>query len=166
MTATEVIQRQEEKMRILGPVLGRLQSELLSPLIIRIFNIMLRNGLFMQAPDILRSQELNIEYVSPMALAQRSQELQSIIRGLELFGSLAQTMPVMDYIDENGLIKQVIEILGLPAKMIKSDGQVQQIREERAAEQQQQMEMQQQMAESQMAKNAAPLAKVVQDGSQ
>jgi len=166
MTATEVLQRQEEKMRILGPVLGRLQSELLSPLIIRIFNIMLRKGLFQQAPDILQSQELNIEYVSPMALAQRSQELQSIMRGLELFGSLGQTMPVMDYIDENGFIKQIIDILGLPAKMIKSDAQVQQIREERAAEQQQQMEMQQQLAESQMAKNAAPLAKVVQDGSE
>jgi len=166
MTATEVLQRQEEKMRILGPVLGRLQSELLSPLIIRIFNVMLRKGLFQPSPDILQSQELNIEYVSPMALAQRSQELQSIMRGLELFGSMAQTMPVMDYIDENGFIKQIIDILGLPASMIKSDGQVQQIREERAAEQQQAMEMQQQMAESQMAKNAAPLAKVVQDGSQ
>ena len=166
MTATEVLQRQEEKMRILGPVMGRLQSELLSPLIIRIFNIMLRKGLFQQAPDILQSQELNIEYVSPMALAQRSQELQSIMRGLELFGSLGQTMPVMDYIDENGFIKQIIDILGLPAKMIKSDAQVQQIREERAAEQQQQMVMQQQLAESQMAKNAAPLAKVVQDGSE
>ena len=166
MTATEVLQRQEEKMRILGPVLGRLQSELLSPLIIRIFNIMLRNGLFQPAPDVLQSQELNIEYVSPMALAQRGQELQSIMRGLEIFGSLGQTMPVMDYIDENGFIKQIIDILGLPAKMIKSDAQVQQIREERAMEQQQQMEMQQQMAESQMAKNAAPLAKVVQDGSE
>ena len=166
MTATEVVQRQEEKMRILGPVLGRLQSELLSPLIIRIFNIMLRNGLFLPAPEILRSQELNIEYVSPMALAQRSQELQSIMRGLELFGSMAQTMPVMDYIDENGFIKQIIDILGLPAKMIKSDAEVQQIREERAAQEQQQMAMQQEMAESQMAKNAAPLAKVVQDGSQ
>ena len=166
MTATEVLQRQEEKMRILGPVLGRLQSELLSPLIIRIFNIMLRQGLFQPAPDILQSQELNIEYVSPMALAQRSQELQSIMRGLELFGSLGQTMPVMDYIDENGFIKQIIDILGLPAKMIKSDAQVQEIREQRAAEQQQAMEMQQQMAESQMAKNAAPLAKVVQDGSE
>ena len=53
MTATEVLQRQEEKMRILGPVLGRLQSELLSPLITRVFNIMLRNQLFMAAPDIL-----------------------------------------------------------------------------------------------------------------
>jgi hypothetical protein len=166
MTATEVLQRQEEKMRILGPVLGRLQSELLSPLIIRIFNIMLRNGLFQPAPGVLQSQELNIEYVSPMALAQRSQELQSIMRGLEIFGSLGQTMPVMDYIDENGFIKQIIDILGLPAKMIKSDAQVQQIREERAMEQQQQMEMQQQLAESQVAKNAAPLAKVVSDGSE
>ncbi len=72
----------------------------------------------------------------------------------------------MDYIDENGFIKQIIDILGLPAKMIKSDAQVQEIREQRAAEQQQAMEMQQQMAESQMAKNAAPLAKVVQDGSE
>ena len=166
MTATEVLQRQEEKMRILGPVLGRLQSELLSPLIIRIFNVMLRQGLFQPSPDILQSQELNIEYVSPMALAQRSQELQSIMRGLELFGSMAQTMPVMDYIDENGFIKQIIDILGLPASMIKSDGQVQQIREERAAAEAAAMEQQQQLAESQMAKNAAPLAKVVQDGSQ
>ena len=164
MTATEVLQRQEEKMRILGPVLGRLQSELLSPMIIRIFNIMLRNNLFQIAPAILRSQELNIEYVSPIALAQKSSELQSIMRGLELFGSMAQAMPVMDYIDENGLIKQLINILGLPAKMIKSDAEVQQIREERAQQQQMQMEMQQQLNESQVAKNAAPLAKVVQNG--
>jgi hypothetical protein len=164
MTATEVLQRQEEKMRILGPVLGRLQSELLSPMIIRIFNIMLRNNLFQMAPAILRLQELNIEYVSPIALAQKSSELQSIMRGLEIFGSMAQAMPVMDYIDENGLIKQLINILGLPAKMIKSDAEVQQIREERAQQQQMQMEMQQQLNESQVAKNAAPLAKVVQNG--
>ena len=166
MTATEVIQRQEEKMRILGPVLGRLQSELLSPLITRVFNILLRNGLFMQSPDILQQQELKIEFVSPMALAQRGQELQSLMRGLEIFGSLAQTMPVMDYIDENGLVKQIISILGLPAKVIKSDAEVEQIRADRAEQEAQQMEMQQQMAETQMAKNAAPMAKIVQDGSQ
>ena len=166
MTATEVLQRQEEKMRILGPVLGRLQSELLSPLVTRVFNIMLRNQLFITSPDILAQQELNIEYVSPMALAQRGQELQSLMKGLEIFGSLAQTMPVMDYIDENGLVKQIISILGLPAKVIKSDVEVQQIREDRAQQEAEQMEMQQQMAETQMAKNAAPMAKVVQDGSQ
>jgi len=164
MTATEVLQRNEEKMRILGPVLGRLQSELLSPLIIRVFNIMLRQGLFQQAPDMLQQQELKIEYVSPMALAQRSQELQALMRGLEIFGSMAQTLPVMDYIDDNGLVKQIIDILGIPASVIKSDQEVQQIREERAAEQQAAMEQQQQLAETQMAKDAAPLAKVIQDG--
>jgi hypothetical protein len=75
-------------------------------------------------------------------------------------------MPVMDYIDENGLVKNIIDILGLPAKVIKSDAEVEQIRTERAEQEAQQMEMQQQMAETEMAKNAAPMAKVVQDGSQ
>ena len=72
----------------------------------------------------------------------------------------------MDYIDENGLVKQIISILGLPAKVIKSDAEVEQIRADRAEQEAQQMEMQQQMAETQMAKNAAPMAKIVQDGSQ
>jgi hypothetical protein len=166
MTATEVLQRNEEKMRILGPVLGRLQSELLEPLIIRVFNIMLRNKLFMPAPDILQKQELNIEYVSPMALAQRGQELQSIMRGLEIFGSISQALPVMDYIHEAGLVKNIIKVLGLPAKVIKSDQEVQQIRQERQAQQQQQMEVQQALQESQVAKNAAPAAKVLMDGAE
>jgi len=166
MTATEVLQRNEEKMRILGPVMGRIQSELLEPMINRVFLIMLRNRLFAEAPAILANQEIDIEYVSPMAIAQKGQELQNVMRGLELFGSLAQSMPVMDYIDENGLVKQLIQTLGLPARMIKSDKQVEAIRMERQEAQQQQMQMQQQMAESQMAKNAAPLAKEVLNGSE
>ena len=72
----------------------------------------------------------------------------------------------MDYVDENGLVKNIIDILGLPARVIKSDAEVEEIRAQRAEQEAQQMEMQQQMAETQMAKNAAPLAKVVQDGSQ
>ena len=126
---------------------------------------MLRNRLFAEAPAILANQEIDIEYVSPMAIAQKGQELQNVMRGLELFGSLAQTMPVMDYIDENGLVKQLVQTLGLPARMIKSDKEVQGIRMERQEAQQQQMQMQQQMAESEMAKNAAPLAKEVLNGS-
>jgi hypothetical protein len=159
MTATEVIQRNEEKMRILGPVLGRLQSELLQPMILRVFNIMLRNRLFLQAPEILAEQEIDIEYVSPMALAQRSQELQSLMRGLEMFAQISPLAPVQDYIDENGLVKQIISLLGLPAKMIKSDKEVMMLREQRAAAQAQQAEMMQQMQESQIAKNAAPMVK-------
>ena len=164
MTATEVIQRNEEKMRILGPALSRLQSELLQPMILRVFNIMLRNKLFQVAPEVLSNQEIDIEYVSPMALAQRSQELQSLVRGLELFTQIGQIAPVQDYIDENGLVKQIINLLGLPAKMIKSDAQVQQVREQRAAAQAQAMQMQQAMQEAQMAKDAAPMVKELNRG--
>ena len=164
MTATEVIQRNEEKMRILGPALSRLQSELLQPMILRVFNIMLRNKLFQVAPEVLANQEIDIEYVSPMALAQRSQELQSLVRGLELFTQIGQIAPVQDYIDENGLVKQIINLLGLPAKMIKSDAQVQQVREQRAAAQAQAMQMQQAMQEAQIAKDAAPMVKELNRG--
>ena len=164
MTATEVIQRNEEKMRILGPALSRLQSELLQPMILRVFNIMLRNKLFLVAPEVLSNQEIEIEYVSPMALAQRSQELQSLVRGLELFTQISQVAPVQDYIDENGLVKQIINLLGLPAKMIKSDAQVQQVREQRAAAQAQQAQMMQAMQEAQMAKDAAPMVKELNRG--
>ena len=164
MTATEVLQRNEEKMRILGPVMGRLQSELLQPMILRVFNIMLRNKLFQSAPEILNNQEIDIEYVSPMALAQKGQELQSLMRGLELFGQIGQIAPVQDYIDENGLIKQIIRITGLPARMIKSDKQVAALREQKAAAQQQQMEMMQSMQEAKIAKDAAPMLKELNRG--
>jgi hypothetical protein len=161
MTATEVTARNEERMRILGPALSRLQNELLQPMIIRVFNIMLRNNLFVQAPQMLAGQEVDIEYVSPMAIAQRSQELQSIMRGLEVFGSISQVSPVTDYIDENGLVKTIINVLGLPAKMIRSDAQVRQKREQQAQQQQMQMQMQQELAGSEIARNSAPMVKAL-----
>ena len=161
MTATEVMQRNQEKMRILGPVIGRLQQELLQPLIIRVFNIMLRNKEFLPAPEVLTNQQIEIEYVSPVALAQKGTQLEGIMRGLELFGSISQIAPVTDYIDENGLVKQIINILGLPAKMIKSDKEVEQLRAVRQEQQAAQAQMQQQMMQSEQAKNAAPLVQAI-----
>ena len=151
-------------MRILGPVLGRLQSELLQPLITRVFNVMLRRKLFSEAPQMLNQQEIQIEYVSPMALAQKGQELQSIMKALEIFGSISQIVPVQDWLDESGLVKHVSSTLGLPAKLIKSDAEVSQMREQKAVQAQQQMEQQQLLQETEMARNAAPLAKVISDG--
>jgi len=162
MTATEVVQRNQEKMRILGPVLGRLQSELLQPMIIRIFNIMFRNNLFPEAPEVLINQEIDVEYVSPMALAQKGEELNSIVKGLELFGNISQLAPsTLDYIDPSGLVKNIIKILGLPATMIRSDAEVQQIAEEKAEAEQQQIQAQQELAQSEMARNAAPAIQAV-----
>jgi len=161
MTATEVIQRNEEKMRLLGPVLGRLQSELLKPLIDRTFNIILRKNLFQPAPDFLAGKDIEIEYVSPLAKAQKSTELQSIMRAIEIMGSLANVAPVFDHVNMDKLVRHLADIVGVPQKILKSQSQLD---AERKQKEQQQAEMQQ-MQQLQQAAEAggklAPLAKAL-----
>ena len=161
MTATEVIQRNEEKMRLLGPVLGRLQSELLQPLIDRVFNILLRNNQFAPPPESLSGVNIDIEYVSPLAKAQKSTELQSIIRAVEILGSLANVAPVFDYVNFDNLVKHVADIVGMPQKLLKSQGEVQEMRNQQAQQQQEQMQMQQAQQVAKMAGDAAPMAKAL-----
>jgi len=161
MTATEVIQRNEEKMRLLGPVLGRLQSELLKPLIDRVFAILLRSNMLPQAPEFLSGREIEIEYVSPLAKAQKSTELQSIMRAVEILGSLANVAPVFDYVNFDNLVKHLADIVGMPQKLLKSQSQVNAERQQAAeqAQQQQQMAQMQQVAEA--GGKIAPLAKAM-----
>ena len=111
--------RNEEKMRLLGPVLGRLQSELLKPLIDRVFNILLRNNQLPPAPEFLSGQDIEIEYVSPLAKAQKSTELQSIMRAIEILGSLANVAPVFDYVNFDNLVKHVSRNCWCATKIIK-----------------------------------------------
>ena len=161
MTATEVMQRTEEKMRILGPVLGRLQSELLQPLITRCFNILLKQNKFLQPPEFLQNQVIEIEYVSPIAKAQKSGDLSSIMRGIEVFGAVQQVSPVFDYLDADGLVNHLKDVIGLPAKILKSRAEVEQIREERKAQQEQMQQMQSEMQMAETAGKAAPAIKAV-----
>ena len=161
MTATEVVQRNEEKMRLLGPVLGRLQSELLRPLIDRTFAILLRKKLFKPAPDFLSGVDIQIEYVSPLAKAQRSSELQSIMRAIEIFGSLAQVSPVFDHINIDNLVTHLADIVGVPAKVLNSKSEVNAIRQQKQQQQDQQMQMQQMQQIAQAGGAVAPLAKAL-----
>ena len=161
MTATEVIQRNEEKMRLLGPVLGRLQSELLKPLIDRAFSLLIRKDLFGPIPEFLSGQDIEIEYVSPLAKAQKSAELQSIMRGIEIMGQLSNVAPVFDHLNMDKLVKHLMDIVGVPQKVLKSSSELQDEREQAQQQQaqQQQMNQMQQVAES--AGAAAPMAKAL-----
>jgi hypothetical protein len=161
MTATEVLQRNEEKMRLLGPVLGRLQSELLQPLISRSFALLLRAGLLPPAPEELQGQDIDIEYVSPLAKAQKLTDLQSMLRGFEVMMQVAEIAPVMDYLDSDKLVQYLVEVTGIPARVIRSDEEVARIRRQAQQAQQQQAQMQQAMMQSEQAKNVAPLVKAV-----
>ena len=161
MTATEVIQRNEEKMRLLGPVLGRLQSELLKPLIDRVFNILLRNNQLPPAPEFLSGQDIEIEYVSPLAKAQKSTELQSIMRAIEILGSMANVAPVFDYVNFDNLVKHLADIVGVPQKILKSQSQVNAERQQAQQQQQEQMQMQQVQQLAKAGGDIAPLAKAL-----
>ena len=161
MTATEVIQRNEEKMRLLGPVLGRLQSELLKPLIDRVFAILLRNNMLPAAPEFLSGRDIEIEYVSPLAKAQKSTELQSIMRAVEILGSLANVAPVFDYVNFDNLVKHLADIVGVPQKILKTQSQVNAERQQSAQQQEQMQSMQQLQQVAKAGGDIAPLAKAL-----
>ena len=161
MTATEVIQRNEEKMRLLGPVLGRLQSELLKPLIDRTFSILLRKNLFRPAPEFLAGKDIEIEYVSPLAKAQKSTELQSIMRAIEIMGSLSNVAPVFDHINMDKLVRHLADIVGVPQKVLKPQSQLNAERQQAQQQQQQMQQMQQLQQVAEAGGKIAPLAKVL-----
>jgi hypothetical protein len=161
MTATEVIQRNEEKMRLLGPVLGRLQSELLKPLIDRTFSIILRKNLFRQAPEFLSGKDVEIEYVSPLAKAQKSSELQSIMRAIEIIGSLSNVAPVFDHINMDKLVRHLADIVGVPQKILKPQSQLNAERQQAQQQQEQMQQMQQLQQVAQAGRDIAPLAKAL-----
>ena len=163
MTATEVIQRNEEKMRLLGPVLGRLQSELLKPLIDRTFALILRKNLFKPAPEFLSGKDIEIEYVSPLAKAQKSSELQSIMRAIEIMGSLSNIAPVFDHINMDKLVRHLADIVGVPQKILKPQSELNAERQQAQAQQEQMMQMQQLQQVAEAGGKIAPLAKALPD---
>tara|TARA_R100000700_G_C3167815_1_gene142726 strand:+ start:157 stop:1746 length:1590 start_codon:yes stop_codon:yes gene_type:complete len=155
MTATEIIQRQEERMRVIGPVLGRLMNEMLRPLIDRVFSLMLRADMIQQAPEILQGRNVDIEYVSPLARAQKSSSLNSTMKALEILMPLAQMLPVGDHIDPDGLVKHVTESLGVPKTTLRSSAEIQETRQARAEAEQKQMQA---MEDAQDVQNVAQIA--------
>lgn len=149
MTAFEVAQRQSEKLRLMSPMLGRIQSELLSPIIDRVFNIMLRNGEFGPIPQALQGTETKIRYLSSLALAQQSTDAQSIVSTLQIGAQMDQMAaqtgrpPVTGNIDMDMSFRIVARDSGFPPEAMLSEEDVQGDRQRAAESQQQEQEIQQ-----------------------
>ncbi|MGB8275368.1 MAG: portal protein [Alphaproteobacteria bacterium] len=134
-TATEVLARQEEKLRLMGPHLGRIQSEFLDPLIDRVFAIMLRAGRFPDPPQaLIENPDLKVVYVSPLARAQKASEGQSIMRTMEAVAPLAAADPaVWENFDIDETARAVAEAFGTPAKLLRDPEDVQARRQQKQA---------------------------------
>jgi hypothetical protein len=132
MTATEVAERHEEKLLMLGPVLERLHNELLDPLIDMTFTRMIEAGLVPPPPPELQGMELNVEFVSMLAQAQRAIGTNSVDRYVANLGAVAGFKPdVLDKFDSDQWADVYADMLGVDPKLIVPSDKVALLREAR-----------------------------------
>lgn len=150
MTAREVAERHEEKLLSVGPVVERLQPELLDRVIDRTYDIMDVNGIIPEPPSELEDQDIEVEYISLLAHAQKMIGTSAIEQTAAFVGSLVEVWPEarhkfdpLEAIDEYG------DMTGVPANIILSDDVVDEkiAAEAEQARQAQQMESAERMAE-------------------
>lgn len=166
ITAEEIARREEEKLIVLGPVVERMNNELLNPAIDRGFAMALRAGLLPPPPEELEGQQLRVVYVSLLAQSQRLVTTGSIDRYSGFIGGLAkfqaeagESVSVIDKLDIDQAADEYADALGVPPTIVRSDDKVAELREQRAkAEQAQQM--------AAMAQPAAQAAGAVKDLSE
>jgi hypothetical protein len=156
ITAREVAERHEEKMLQLGPVLERLQDELLDPLVDRTFGILMRSGLLPPPPDDLQGADLKVEYISIVAQAQKLLGVTAIERFVQFTGTVAQIdQGVVDKVDFDKAVGAYGVALGVPANMLVDDETVAAVRAQRAAAAQAQAQGEAMMKASEGARNLA-----------
>ena len=132
MTATEVAERHEEKLLMLGPVLERLHNELLDPLVEITFTRMLSAGIVPPAPEELQGMDLNVEFVSMLAQAQRAIGTNSVDRFVGNLGAIAQMKPdVLDKFDSDQWADIYADMLGVDPSLIIADKDVALVRQAR-----------------------------------
>lgn len=136
MTATEVQTRYELMQRLLGPTLGRLQSDYLDPLIQRTFNILLREGQFPDLPPELEGQDssMDIVYTGPLVRAQRSDIALGTTRWLATAAQMSEYYPeAMDIPNMDEILRGYGTMEGVPARFMNPDNVIKKKRRDRNA---------------------------------
>lgn len=164
MTATEVIERTNEKGILLAPTIGRQQSEYLGPMIEREMDLMAELGLLDPMPEVLREAqgEYTVTYTSPLSRAQRSQEVSGAMRTLETALNIVNATQDPSHLDQfnfDVIIPQIAEIQGVPPSWMAGEEEVAKKRGERAQMQKAQMEIQAAPAAAAMIKAQAVAGK-------
>lgn len=159
MTATEVAERHEEKLLMLGPVLERLHNELLNPLIDITFTRMLEAGILPPPPPELQGMDLDVEFVSMLAQAQRAVGVNSVDRFVNSLGGVATVKPdVLDRFDSDQWVDVYSDMLGVDPNLIVPGDKAALVRQARAqqAQQAQQAALMNQAADTVQKMGATP----------
>ena len=139
VTATEVLEKKEEKLLTLGPVGKQIDGGFLDPFFDRLFGILFRAGRLPEPPPELEGVEFHPEYESIMAQAQRAQGRQGIDTFATFLQSTASSDPtVLDTVDATEMVKRYAEVTGVSPKFLRPDEEIDAIRTARAEAQAQQ----------------------------
>lgn len=131
-TAREIVERHEEKLFMLGPVIGRIKSDLLDPAVERCLAIAIRQRLIPPPPKIIQGLNLKPQYISMLAQAQKMAGTAAIEQEASFVGTLAGAFPeAKDLFNPDEAIRAHSDMVGAPPKMIRSPEEVAQIREAR-----------------------------------
>jgi hypothetical protein len=139
MTATEVAERHEEKLLMLGPVLERLHNELLEPLVTFTFQQCMMAGILPPVPEELDGVEMQIEFISTLAQAQKAVSVNSVDRLIGHIGLLVQATgdpSPMDKFNADLSIERYADQLGVDPDLIVAGKDVAIVRQQRAEAQQ------------------------------
>ncbi len=164
VTATFWLQRRDANLQQLSPLLARQQAEFTGPLIDRVFAILWRRSKalrfdvdagspFPPPPPELSGARIHPEYVSPVALAQRSSELDAVARVIDQAAQLqvAGVKDAASYLDAEAILRLTSDDLYAPVGVVKTPERVAQ--ERQAAAEAERM-MQNHMALANVAKSA------------
>jgi len=156
-TATEIAERHEEKLLMLGPVLERLHHEDLAPSVERTFQNAFDAGILPPVPKEMEGADIKIEFISVLAQAQKAVGLSAMDQLLMTVGQVAQLKPeVIDKVNGDAWVDKASDILGVDPDLVVANDQVAMIRQQRAEQQQAQ-----QMAE--MLPSTAQAAKALSE---
>lgn len=166
LTATEVVERHDEKLIMLGPALERVIDDLLDPMIGVAINILAEDfrfaDFFADMPPELAGRDLRVEYVSILAQAQQAVGLKAIERYWSFAGALEQIKPgaVMKG-DADATLDEFATRLGIPPHLNRPTEVVNEEREQAAREEARAREAEVAATEAAAGKSAADAASVV-----
>jgi hypothetical protein len=145
MTATESMIRQDEYIRMIGPVAGQLQSDYPGAIVPRVFGIMSRasyaNGKripgapFPEIPEQLQNSGARFEYLSPIQKAAKRREQTGLTQSLMSIETLVMAKPEMlDNLDVDAIMRDMPDGFGFPEKYLLTTEKVAEMRSQRAQE--------------------------------
>jgi len=137
-TAAEIYARVDMIRQQLGPLYGRAQAELLVPILDRAFGLAYRAEVLGEAPEDLQGRNLSFKFISPLARAQKLEEVASIERLMASLSSIIEVAPdALDNINLDAVPQVLAAGLGAPTSIMRTTDELQAYREQKAQQQQQ-----------------------------